>query len=363
MLTTLAHDASDSQALEREISLPPTQAEFDYSALPTGIRDEAKIAADEIRGLMNRTVFEVGAALTRVKDRLPRGQFGKWLLAEFGLTERTAQNYMNAAALVAKCETVSVLQPRTVYLLASPSTPEAVKREVIERFDAGERIPDRTIKAMVGQAKVRQQEEQRRADEAAGEAQLSARTRRSRAQRRAEEERREQEWKREQAEKKEATNRAADLLIANLPPEAVAPLQKLLRECTLYEIGSALLDRLKSGDLQPVKEVASDPSPPESKPTAAVEPVKNDRPATDDTAENAVAGDPLTALQTQYADLSDRPGARGWIMRRLCQGEVPAKGDESEVAEFIRRFIAAPVEIQKQFRAHMVKRPEGAGGH
>jgi hypothetical protein len=44
------------------------------------------------------------------------------------MTERTARNYMAAAELVSKSETVSVLQPKTLYLLASPSTPEPIER-------------------------------------------------------------------------------------------------------------------------------------------------------------------------------------------------------------------------------------------
>src|SRR5690348_3058464 len=82
--------------------------DFDYTMLPIEIRAEARIAAVEIKSLMHRTVIEVGNALARIKRRLPHGQFGKWLSAEFGLTERSAQNYIRAAALVSKYETVSV---------------------------------------------------------------------------------------------------------------------------------------------------------------------------------------------------------------------------------------------------------------
>lgn len=70
----------------------------------------------------------------------------------------------------------------------------------------------------------------------------------------------------------------------------------------------------------------------------------------DDIAASTIEGDPLATLQLQYTKLSDRPGASGWIMRRLCHGEVPAKDDVTEVAEFVRRFIDAPAAIQKQFR-------------
>src|SRR5439155_730436 len=124
----------------------PVQAGFDYGSLPAEIRGEAKSAANEIKSLMSHTIVDVGTALARIKERIPHGQWAKWLLAEFGLTQRSAQNYMAAAGLVAKNETVSVLQPKTLYLLASPSIPEVIRQTVIERFDAGEPIADRAIK-------------------------------------------------------------------------------------------------------------------------------------------------------------------------------------------------------------------------
>src|SRR3954454_15460067 len=118
--------------------IPP----FDYDSLPDDVRLEARGAAGRIKGLVRGAMIEVGAALKDIRDRLPHGQFGKWLFAEFALTERTARNYMAAAELVSKSETVSVLQPKTLYLLASPSTPEPIKQAVIERFDSGDRLSD-----------------------------------------------------------------------------------------------------------------------------------------------------------------------------------------------------------------------------
>jgi Protein of unknown function (DUF3102) len=86
---------------ERETLM--VQAGFDYGAFPIEIRGEAKSAADEIKSLMRHTIVDVGAALARIKERIPHRQWAKWL-AEFGLTQRSAQNYMAAAGLVAKYE-------------------------------------------------------------------------------------------------------------------------------------------------------------------------------------------------------------------------------------------------------------------
>jgi hypothetical protein len=210
---------------------------FDYGSLPAEVRIEAKAAAERIKERMRGAVVEVGTDLIQVKDRLPHGEFGKWLKAEFGMTERSAQNYMAAASLVGKCETVSFLQPRTLYLLAAPSTPESTRQEVVDRLAGGEVIPDPTIKTMVKEAKFQAREEQRRAGEVAREAKVSRRTRRTRAER----EQQYQEMLRARAEKEAASRKAAELIFAAVPPAAAAEVRELLRNCGVHDLGSALL--------------------------------------------------------------------------------------------------------------------------
>jgi Protein of unknown function (DUF3102) len=186
---------------------------FDYGILPIEIRTEAKAAAGRIKEHLRSAIVEVGADLIQVKGGLPHGEFGKWLKAEFGMTERSAQNYMAAAELAGKCETVSVLQPKTLYLLAAPSTPEPVRQEIIERFDAGEVVSDRTVKEMVDDAKFQALQKQRRAEEAAKIAKLSPRTRKSHAEREAEREREQQEHDRKREQSKSAAGAAAALIL------------------------------------------------------------------------------------------------------------------------------------------------------
>jgi DUF3102 family protein len=134
-------------------TLPPSMAVFDYASLPENVRAEARAIADEIKMRLRGAVIEVGTALLRIKSRLAHGQFGEWLSAEFGLTERTAQNYMAAATLVAKYETVSYLQPRTLYQLAAPTTPDGVRNAVIARLNAGEKVADQIVRDLISEAK------------------------------------------------------------------------------------------------------------------------------------------------------------------------------------------------------------------
>jgi FtsZ-binding cell division protein ZapB len=83
-------------------------------------RDLDAIAAD-IHRVKRSKAFEVGALLVEAWDACDHGQWLDWLDSEFDMTERTAQNYMAAARLKTKYETVSYLPlpARVIYDLAS----------------------------------------------------------------------------------------------------------------------------------------------------------------------------------------------------------------------------------------------------
>jgi hypothetical protein len=197
-----------------------TSVAFDYSTLPADVAAEAMATAKSIRNRTRFVIVSVGDSLTKIKMRLPHGMFGKWLSAEFGWTERTAQNYMSAAALASKCETVSVLRPKTLYLLAAPATPEPVRQVVIDRFNAGEVIPDRAIKEMVNDARYEAQETARKTEQAARLSTLSpsASAQRTRSQREKERAERDAEREREQLEREANTQEVARILAERLLP-------------------------------------------------------------------------------------------------------------------------------------------------
>jgi hypothetical protein len=73
-----------------------------------------RAAAERIKARMKASVLETGRDLIAVKEQLEHGAFQEWLECEFGLTPRTAQNYMQAARVFgAKSEIVSHL-PQTL---------------------------------------------------------------------------------------------------------------------------------------------------------------------------------------------------------------------------------------------------------
>lgn len=108
---------------------------------PEPLEDAAlRVLAEQIRERCQSTtaaVIEIGHALADAKIRVKHGKFAKWVTEQCGFTARTAQNYMRAAALTAKCEIVSLLNPAVLYRLAAPTTPEGVVDAVVRMLNNG----------------------------------------------------------------------------------------------------------------------------------------------------------------------------------------------------------------------------------
>lgn len=128
---------------------------FDYGALSVDLAERARDVAGRIRSRAQRqieAIIETGRDLLSIKDDLGHGNFGPWLQAEFGMTERTARRYMSAAGEFGdKTDMVSDLPPSVVYELAT--SPEPVRETVVKRLEAGEKVGPVEVRDLVKQAK------------------------------------------------------------------------------------------------------------------------------------------------------------------------------------------------------------------
>ena len=80
----------------------------------------------------------IGRRLLRVKEILPRGEFGKSIDSEFDWGERTAQNYMRLTdAFGENAQRLADLPLRSLYALATQ--PAATRERVLDLVDKGER--------------------------------------------------------------------------------------------------------------------------------------------------------------------------------------------------------------------------------
>lgn len=114
---------------------------FEYEHIPIAQRGFVLQKAGEIHWLLKRTneaIIKIGQCLIEVKAQLPHGMFGKWIEGEFGMSDRSARDFMNIAQrLNGKSAPGADLGMRILRELSAPSTPD----EVIEGVISGEIQP------------------------------------------------------------------------------------------------------------------------------------------------------------------------------------------------------------------------------
>ncbi len=80
------------------------------------------------------TSVAIGRRLLDARERIGHGHFLQWVEKEFNFGVRNAQKMMQVTERFGEnTKRVSHLPQRTVYLLAAPSTPEAIREEVLAK--------------------------------------------------------------------------------------------------------------------------------------------------------------------------------------------------------------------------------------
>ncbi|HEY1495410.1 MAG TPA: DUF3102 domain-containing protein, partial [Candidatus Solibacter sp.] len=110
------------------------QLRFDYSALDADTRNYVQERTQKIHALARATaaaIVEIGRSLTDVKARLKHGQFLEWIEREFAWSQPSAWRFMNVFEQF-KLSNLNNLEidVSALYLIAAPSTPEALRAEV-----------------------------------------------------------------------------------------------------------------------------------------------------------------------------------------------------------------------------------------
>jgi hypothetical protein len=116
--------------------------------------------AQAIRVLGKRTianVIEIGHHLVEAKTLCGHGNWLPWLDREFGWSDKQAERFMQMHSMLGKFDKLSNLDVpmSALYLLASPSTPEAVRQEVIERVERGEKVSVAEVSETITKAKTK----------------------------------------------------------------------------------------------------------------------------------------------------------------------------------------------------------------
>jgi hypothetical protein len=123
------------------------------------LEDAAKRINDRLR-VTKENVIEIGRELMAVKERLGHGNFQPWIEAECGISQKTAERYMQVAHYFttdAKIDFMTIIDVdmNTLYELAAPSTPEEVRSAVEDRLRTGDEVTAEEVRELKRKAKER----------------------------------------------------------------------------------------------------------------------------------------------------------------------------------------------------------------
>ena len=92
-----------------------------------------------------QNIIEIGKELTAAKQEVPHGQWLNWLDSNFGMTERTAQNFMKVAERLSNTQLISHFNStQLITMLALPAGEE--EKFIAEKAAEGKPVEDMTVK-------------------------------------------------------------------------------------------------------------------------------------------------------------------------------------------------------------------------
>lgn len=125
---------------------------FSYDVLAPEVRGLVEEHTGEIRRLARRSaedIVEIGERLMEVKAALQHGDFGDWVKAEFGWSYEAAKKFMQVARQFKTVNFTDLqIAPSALYALASGSTPDFIREEVIGMAQAtGQPVTNKLVQA------------------------------------------------------------------------------------------------------------------------------------------------------------------------------------------------------------------------
>ena len=132
---------------------------FDYDTLDSKQRSIVQLRTEEIKERLKRSaqdIWEIGQKIFEVRSQLAYGNFDRWLKAEFGWSRRTAYNFIQVYEAFPERATVAQVSiaASALYQLSSPSTPQKIRDELIQRAKQGEKITRQDIRLATKQEQI-----------------------------------------------------------------------------------------------------------------------------------------------------------------------------------------------------------------
>ena len=107
------------------------------------------LQVSKLTRIAGESVVEIGKHLIEAKQLCQHGEWETWLKQYFSHSVRTAQRFMAIAEELSDLPNLNNYKPTALSLLASKSTPEEVKEQVIELGTSGEMVTLAVIKQAI----------------------------------------------------------------------------------------------------------------------------------------------------------------------------------------------------------------------
>ncbi|MBB4401987.1 MULTISPECIES: hypothetical protein [Rhizobium/Agrobacterium group] len=128
-----------------------------YNRLQSADAEALRSAATRIHARENtirKNILETGKDLLGIQAAMA-GVFDQWLDLAFGMSKRTAWNYISVAReFSATPQVVEFLPPSTAYALAASGTPESIRKSIIKEITDGVSPKKGEVERRIAEAKV-----------------------------------------------------------------------------------------------------------------------------------------------------------------------------------------------------------------
>lgn len=125
---------------------------FDYSGITPASSDRIQAGLERIRELYQQSVYtalETGRQLLKIKAELVDDRaYRRWIDSELRWGKSTAYQFENVAKKFGNVQNLDKFDVSALYVLAAPSTPDAIREQAIALAESGQRVSHNRAKLL-----------------------------------------------------------------------------------------------------------------------------------------------------------------------------------------------------------------------
>lgn len=156
-MTYFPNDNSTGAARRQLTKTTSTAVNFPIYELSDEVVKIVRVAADTIHATLRKTLMGlivIGEQLKAVRAALPHGTWLPWLSAEFGMSERTARNYIQLADAFPSLKSAIIADLPPTGMMRLAAAPPEIRDAIVKRLESGEMLTGKEIDQAIKEAKV-----------------------------------------------------------------------------------------------------------------------------------------------------------------------------------------------------------------